>query len=35
MTAAASREIAPLVEDLANGEGLSGHAAAAHIRLEK
>ncbi len=35
MTAAASRELAPLVEDLANGEGLSGHAAAAHIRLEK
>jgi histidinol dehydrogenase len=35
MSSRASRELAPLVENLAKGEGLSGHAAAARIRLTK
>ena len=29
------RKIAPLVSNLAEGEGLAGHARAAEIRIEK
>lgn len=35
MSRAAMLEIAPLVSNLARGEGLSGHARAAEIRIEK
>jgi histidinol dehydrogenase len=35
MTKDAMMNIAPLVSNLARGEGLTGHARAAEIRMEK